>query len=121
MSFLSENKVEIIIIVLLSIVIFLMFKPNKDGFQNLCKNGQCFNCKGKIYRGEYCYENKVDRKCPNGYILDNITNLCKKKVHNEKKTYEITARPEMVCNNDHIQIGDACVSDATYYFDPLVR
>jgi hypothetical protein len=121
MSFLSENKIEIVIIVLLSIIIYLMFKPNQDGFQNLCKNGQCFNCKGKIYRGEYCYENKVERKCYNGYTLDDKTKLCKKKIHNEKKTYEVTAPPRMICKNDNIQIGNTCVSNPIYYFDPLVR
>ena len=116
---LTENQINIIIGFLLLFIVYMLYnKQNNENFETVCKNGQCFECANKVYRDDHCYVGEVQRKCPEGYILDNKTLLCNKNVINENKNYIFEARPEMVCKQNEIQIGDSCVLQPKYYFDP---
>lgn len=117
MLMLTDTQSNIVIIFLLVVIVFLLFKKN-ESFESTCKNGQCFECKNKIYREDYCYAGPVNRVCPNGYKLNNETLLCDKIVENENKHYTVTARPNYTCSKDQMQVGDACVTQPNYYFDP---
>lgn len=117
MLMLTDTQSNIVIIFLLVVIVFLLFKRSEN-FESTCKNGQCFQCKDKVYREDYCYAGPVARVCPDGYKLNNTTLLCDKIVQNEHKDYTVTARPTFVCGKDQIQLGDSCVIQATYYFDP---
>jgi hypothetical protein len=102
------------------VIIFLLYNKNieNEGFETVCKNRQCFECPDKVYREDYCYAGPVQRVCPDGYTLDENHLLCVKTVTNENKDYQFNARPEMMCGPDQLQVGDACVTQAKYYFDP---
>ena len=118
---LTENQVFIILVILFAVRIYMAYKRsrrNKEDFETVCKNGQCFECKNKIYRDDYCYVGDVERKCPEGYILNNQTLLCNKNVINENKNYILEARPQMICKPNEIQVGNSCVLQPKYYFDP---
>jgi len=119
---LSENKINMIIISLLLIIIVILINnsiKNRETFDTQCNNGQCFTCSNNHnYRKQYCSDNPVTRICPDGYTLNNDTKLCDKKVMYENKEYIKTARPLMECNKNELQIGDTCVTDSQYTFDP---
>lgn len=115
---LTENQMHGVIIFLLFVVIYFLFKREK--FTSECKNRDCYECSKsqEVYRNQYCLDNKVQRICPDGYKLDNDTNLCIKKVINENKVYEFEAPANRVCDDNEIQVGDVCVTHANHYFDP---
>tara|TARA_B110000971_G_C20028512_1_gene510164 strand:- start:2631 stop:2993 length:363 start_codon:yes stop_codon:yes gene_type:complete len=116
---LPKNETLIIFGVLLVFIIYVLYnKQNEEGFETVCKNGQCLECPSKIYRNGYCYVGDVQRKCQDGYVLDNNTLLCNKNVTNENKSYVFNARPQMICKQDEIQVGNSCVLQPKYYFDP---
>jgi len=115
---LTENQEQYIIIFLLFIIIYFLFK--KEKFTSECKNRDCYECSGskEVYRNYYCLDNTVQKTCPDDYKLDSNTNLCVKSVINENKVYEFEAPTNRICNNNEIQVGDVCVTEANHYFDP---
>jgi hypothetical protein len=116
---LTEYQTHIIIVVLLMVIIYMLYKKqHTEDFETVCKNGQCFECANKVYRDDYCLVGDVDRKCPDGYFLNNNTLLCNKNVVNEQKNYVLEARPQMICNQNELQVGNSCVLQPKYYFDP---
>jgi hypothetical protein len=115
---LTDSQTHIIIFVVLIIIVFFLNKKTRESFETVCKNGQCFECKNKVYRNDYCYVGKVTQKCPKKYKFNNSTSLCDKNIVNENKKYIFTARPNMVCKNNELQLGKSCVLQPKYYFDP---
>jgi hypothetical protein len=112
---LTESQMNIIIIVLLFTIVVLLLTKNEN-FNTTCKNGQCFECKDDNYRNNYCYQKPVTRVCPDGYQLNTETLMCDKTVVSENKLYTVTARPTYTCDENQIQVGDSCVTEAKYYF-----